>query len=399
MFLKVVDSSSKKEVFSVIKNKIEIDNKLKLSNLVYLPINKNYVYIFEEDKIDRESKEFINTTKVLKFLQGKVKTKEQNFIIFYETNGKLNILIKEKDNISLDTEIKLEVASFLVFYEKYADSFVFYYLESKVLTEIIGSLMEIYDLHNDIFEKFDFNTLNIENEFISVKVNFIKVLKSFFKIENIYKYKKEIISFIILLSLSIEGIVFYSHYQKEKETAERKAINLSKIKKSLNFSTANENFAKVQIIKKYIQKKDSPFFILKNSSFITYVHKLNLSNKYKTIIKLSNNLFYVEGSFHIKKEIKNIKELRPININYIFQKYNKQGFIQNGVITIIRNFKENELINFLNSLSRENIYTFNIFIKENKLYEDKKINNKTYTIKIKIYKNIKKRNKNAIRKK
>jgi len=385
MFLDVKDSSNKKEILKKIKEHY----KEQFINPVYFIISKEWIYIFEETKLDKNSFDFRNLIKALTFLKNNL-NELNNTVIFFEFNDKLSIIIKENGQLSIESEMSLEIASFLAFYEKYSETAEFYYISTHLLVENLNSIKEIYELDTFVFVEIKEDINPNEIELISTKVDLFSEFKNFFKPKEetkytlfLKKYKKELILGSIVLLLASGGFYGYKVYEEKKayELEQKRIQEMNK--KRQNFKNANQNYARVQKIEEFLNRdKDLAIASLnfKGKNYSTYLSNVDNPKEFNKVVKVGDNLFYVEGTIKTKNKIKNIKDIRPINLQELFILYNNRGFYEKNMLVITKEVTRDELDTLLDKLKSDNLYSFDIFIQKSIKHKD------NYNVYLTVYK-------------
>jgi len=398
MFLKVQDSTNKKYVSADIKNALDSKN-LDLKNPTFFTVNKNLVYIMGDDTVTLKE-DLDRTATGLSFVKSNYKG-IHSFLVVMEVNNKLSIFIKENDNITVEENLSLDLSSLLVYYERYSESMTLFAIPSPELNSIITSLKEVYEIEEDIFEEINDKKTMEDLEVQVATLDYSEKIKNMFgdqdsknkdkdkkksknKDKKSFKYRNEVITLLLILIVAGGGYYYYLDYKEQQVLEAQRIARLKAQKQKPDFSIANMNVQKVELIKKYTDQAKSPIFSLKKNSYTTYIYDINLSNKYTRVLKMSKSLFYVEGTLDKKETVKSYKELKKININELFLKHNDRGFKEGNRLIINKAMNKTDLLSFLEYIKYDNTYTFDIFIKNN---EDSKVvqGDKLYSINLSLY--------------
>jgi hypothetical protein len=328
---------------------------------VYYPITDFLISVFEKKSFDNKELNFINELKISKFIKENQDLK--NFIIIYQESNNLNILIKNNNEYKFLQQYKLELQSLMTIYENYQD-FQFNFLKDSLLEELIFKMQEIYsqteinskfkeikiELNNNDFKELIYN----DNIYLSLKNKFLNNKKKY----SIF------ISFACVLLILILGYKYYLNKEKEKEL--ERISNFSE-KPLINLELINSNYNKYLILKDFLNIEFENLNIEKNNmSGIIYseiefenILKMNFGKGYYFELIIKNKLKRTEQD--IKKE--SIDKLIKINLNNIF-KDNDKYYINELV-------SKEKLLDFIYSMSYNNEYIYDIFIKkqENEKYE------------------------------
>lgn len=402
MFFEVSSTkNSKKVLFGAIKNKLStLSPKERIESPVYYIVSSYYLYLFSKEKTSVKDPSFLNEFKIVKFIKNNF-SKLDKFVVFFEKEGKLNAFVKDKDKITQELDHSLEMASLLLFYERYFEEFRLFYLPSSKLDNVAESLINIYELSDSVFLKIEEEITDDDLSQIEDNVQLIDIFNKFkdklnkpravdkdkqdLVLKKIKKMVKPVIYISILGGLSFGGWYYLDMQQKEREAIEKAEAAAKKVKKTVDLTIANKNFAKTETIKKYLETEKALIVTAKGGTITAMVPVPNENEKdpFKYVFKISENQFYIEGKIPTLNSVKTIRDVKPINFNVLFNEFNKKGYKQENFMIISTEVSPEEMMRLLSLINRDNIYSYDIFIKKS-VIDDK------YSVNMNIYKAIKK---------